>query len=214
VYACAVVAIRPAAMTWGTTPSLRHQQLPGDDIAPDPHYRIDHSIVVHAPARFVWPWLVQMGQDRAGFYSYSWLERAFGARITNANEIHPEWQQLREGDLVRAVQPDYLGGIFGTTVGWRVTRLVPGELMVLENWGAFIVQPIDSVTTRFTVRTRGAGTPTIASVLLSPIGVFVFEPAHFIMEQKMMRGIRDRAETLYKRQQELGKCDPTVFTRC
>jgi hypothetical protein len=213
-YAAAVVVMRPTAMTWGTTAELRKASLPGDDLVPDPRYRIDHSIVIRAPSRLVWPWLMQIGQDRAGFYSYAWLERAFGARITNADEIHAEWQNRSEGDFVRAVQPNYLGGVFGSEVGWRITRLVPGQLMVLENWGAFIVQPIDSVNTRLTVRTRGEGIPSLGSVFLSPVNVFLFEPAHFIMERQMLRGIRTRAERQYVRMLEKAKCDDAVFQRC
>jgi hypothetical protein len=157
---------------------------------------------------------MQLGQDRAGFYSHAWLERAVGARITNSDELHKEWQQRSEGDFVRAVQADYLGGILGTDVGWKITRLVPGQLMVLENWGAFVLQPIDSSTTRFTVRTRGAGVPTLTGLLLAPLGVFVFEPAHFIMERQMMRGIKSRSERLYSRIRENAACDPTILQRC
>jgi hypothetical protein len=138
---------------------------------------------------------VQLGQDRAGFYSYAWLEQLAGADIHNADRIHPEWQQLETGDLVRATQPDYLGGRLGEP-GWRVREIVPGRAIVLENWGAFVVNPVDARTSRFFVRTRGDGMPSLAGVLLGPINVFVFEPAHFIMQRGMMLGIRDRAESM------------------
>ena len=116
-----------------------------------------------------------------------------GDRIENADRIHPEWQHTERGDLVRATQPDYLGGRFGD-LGWRVRDVVPGRALILENWGAFVVESIDANRSRLIVRTRGPGTPSLAGVVFGPLNVFVFEPAHFIMQRGMLRGIRDRAE--------------------
>ena len=198
IYTAAVVAVRPLYVRWGTTPEERSARLPGDDLVRDAHYRVDHGITIKAPADSVWPWLVQLGQDRGGFYSYDWLERLIGDRISNADRIHPEWQSIKQGDFVRAAQPEYLGGRFGD-VGWRVVELVPGRAIVLENWGAFVVQPVDSATSRFYVRTREPGAPSLAGVVFGPLNVLVFEPAHFIMQRGMMRGIRDRAEASIQR---------------
>jgi hypothetical protein len=193
VYIAAVVVVRPACLRWGTTAAERIASLPGDDAIQYARYRVDHGITIHAPADSVWPWLAQLGQDRGGFYSYATLERLFGDRIHNATRIHPEWQTIAVGDTIRATQPGYLGGRFGT-LGWKVTALVPGRALVLENWGAFVLQPIDSTSTRLFVRTRGEGKPTVMGLVLGPLNVFVFEPAHFIMQRGMLRGIRDRAE--------------------
>lgn len=193
VYAAIVVAFRPVYLRWGTTAAERSASLPGDELKPNARYRLDHAITIHAPADSVWPWLAQLGQDKGGFYSYSWLERMIGDDIQNADRIHPEWQHVERGDLVRAVQPDYLGGRFGD-MGWRVLDVVPGRALILENWGAFVVQPVDSQTSRFIVRTREPGTPSFVGVVLGPFNVFVFEPAHFIMQRGMLRGVRDRAE--------------------
>ena len=192
-YAATVVVLRPMYLHYGTTRAERLAALPGDDDVANPRYRVDHAITIHAPADSVWPWLVQLGQDRAGFYSYSGLERMFGARISNADRVHPEWQALGVGDTIKATQPDYFGGRLGQP-GWRVKHIVPQRALVLENWGAFVLQPVDSATTRFIVRTRGEGKPTIGNFLLGPLSVFVFEPAHFIMQRGMLRGVRDRAE--------------------
>jgi hypothetical protein len=155
---------------------------------------VDHGVTIAAPAHAIWPWLVQLGQDRGGFYSYDWLERFAGDPIRNADRIHPEWQTLHVGDLVRAAPANYLGGIFGSELGWRVTAIDPPRSLVLEGWGAFILRPVNDSTTRLLVRTRGGGTPTYAGVALAPIGLLVFEPAHFIMERGMLLGIKRRAE--------------------
>lgn len=192
-YVAAVVFLRPVYLHWGTTAAERIAALPGDSASVSARYRVDHAITIRAPADSVWPWLVQLGQDRGGFYSYSALERMFGDRITNADRIHPEWQTIAVGDTIRATQQDYLGGRLGT-LGWKVTEVVPGHALVLENWGAFVLQPIDSGTTRLFIRTRGETWASLPGLLLGPLNVFVFEPAHFIMQRGMMRGIRDRAE--------------------
>jgi hypothetical protein len=193
-YVAVVVAVRPLYVRWGTTPEERVVSLPGDDVLPvDARYRIDHAITIHAPASAIWPWIAQLGQDRGGFYSYDWLERAVGDRIQNADRIHPEWQQRAIGDTVFATQASYAGGRLGHP-GWRITAFEPERVMVLENWGAFVLRPVDSNTTRLIIRTRGPGTKSVLSFVLSPFNVFVFEPAHFIMQRGMLRGIRDRAE--------------------
>jgi hypothetical protein len=194
VYATALIVLRPWYTTWGATPDERAATLPGDELIIDPHYRMDHAITIHAPADSVWPWLVQIGQDRGGFYSYEKLERAIGARIRNVDSIHPEWQTLRVGDFVRATQPDYLGGRLGDHLGWRVIGVEQGRAILLEGWGAFVLDPVDEGTTRLIIRTRGDGTPSVTSTLLAPFGLLVFEPAHFIMQRGMMLGIKARAE--------------------
>jgi hypothetical protein len=192
-YATAVVLWRPMLTQWGTTEVERAAVLFGDDGMTRAHYRLDHAVTIQAPADSVWQWLVQLGQDRAGFYSYDWLERLVGADIHNVNEVRPEWQARAVGDFVPAAPPNYFGGRLGD-VGWRITALAPRRAMVLKNWGAFVLLPIDSTATRFIVRTRGSGDATWASVLLGPINIFVFEPAHFIMQRKMLLEIRRLSE--------------------
>ena len=193
-YVAVVVAIRPVYLRYGTTAEERVAPLPGDDVMSiDARYRVDHAITIHAPARAVWPWIAQLGQDRGGFYSYAWLERAVGADIHNADRIHPEWQQRAVGDTVYATQASYAGGKIGK-LGWRISAIEPERVLVLEKWGAFVLRPIDSNTTRLIIRTREPGTRNALAFVLSPFSVFVFEPAHFIMQRGMLRGIRDRAE--------------------
>lgn len=194
VYGTVVTLGRPTIMRWGSTAEDRVIQLPGDDVLQrDARYTIDHAITIHAPAAAVWPWLVQLGEDRAGFYSYDWLERAIGDHVHNADRIHDEWQARIVGDTILATQRSYLGGRLGT-LGWRVSVIQPREVIGLENWGNFVLRSIDSNTTRLLVRTRGSGRATFANFLVAPISVFVLEPAHFIMERAMLRGVRDRAE--------------------
>ena len=195
-YLAVLILLRPWHSSWGATPEDLTAALPGDQQVLAPGYRIDHVIRIRAPAAKVWPWLLQLGQDRGGFYSYAWLENLVGARIRNVDRIVPEWQERRVGEKVRAVPPTWMGGRFGREIGWKVTELVPGRALVLEGWGAFVVDSLDPGTSRLYVRTRGEGRPALGGVFLAPIGLMVFEPAHFIMERAMLRGIRERAERL------------------
>jgi len=193
-YVAVVLALRPLNVQWGTTASERAGILPGDEFVPVAHYRIDHGITINAPPEAVWPWLIQIGQDRGGFYSYTKLENAVGAKITNASRIIPEWQKRHVGELLPTVPENYLGGIFGSRLGCRVLKVVPGQALVLEGWGAFVVVPTNDNKTRMLIRTRGEGTPSFAGVLEAPFRVLVYEPAHFIMERGMLIGIKQRAE--------------------
>ncbi len=190
-YVGLVVALRPWHHDWGTSRLESEAPLIGDEFAPNRLQSINHSITINAPPERVWPWLVQIGQGRGGFYSYDWLERAFGDDIHNADRILPEHQSLRKGDLIRAVQPDYLGGRLGDSVGWKVVEVIPERALVLENWGAFVLVPEGENKTRLIIRTHYDTGPIWAA----PIGLFLFEPVHFIMEQKMLRTIKQHAES-------------------
>lgn len=194
IYVALVIAVRPLSIQWGTTAAERAMALPGDQFVPVAHYRIDHGITINAPTTAVWPWLIQIGQDRGGFYSYSKLENAIGARVSNADRIVPEWQSRRVGELVRSAPPDWLGGRFRSDIGWKILELIPGQAIVLEGWGSFTLFPINDSTTRMLIRTRGPGLPSVGAVVGSPLSLLVFEPAHMIMERRMLLGIKERAE--------------------
>ena len=193
-YTSVVILGRPWAMRFGTTSADRSAVMFGDSLHRGARYFVDNAIVIDAPADSVWPWIAQIGQDRGGFYSYDWLERAFGVRIRNVDSIVPAWQERRVGDFVPATQPTYLGGILGPELGWRIEAIDPGRALVLDKWGAFIVRPIDENTSQLYIRQRNPGTPSLVGNIFAPIGLLVFEPAHFIMQHGMLRGVKRRAE--------------------
>jgi len=194
VYTSGVILVRPWSMRMGTTKSDRQVALFGDSLYPDAKYVVNNAITIRAPADSVWPWLAQIGQDRAGFYSYSVLENLFGAEIKNSDSLVQAWQKRRVGELVRAVPRDYLGGRLGPNVGWHIVAMDSGRALVLENWGAFVVRPIDAHTSKMQVRQRNPGKPSAVGVALAPAGLLLLEPAHFIMQRGMLRGIKRRAE--------------------
>ena len=194
------MAARPFYLRWGATDEEIDKVWPGDELSPNPVSEATRAITIHAPAAEVWAWLVQIGQDRGGFYSYTWLENLFGARMRNADRILDERQTRQVGDVVWMTPKERYGGK-GCA---RVARLDPGRAMVLvtpDDYEAveresvaphgtwtLILEPIDDRTTRLIVRSRSGPRE-------GPFRFLIFDPAHFIMERKMMLGIRRRAET-------------------
>ena len=90
--------IRPWTRSWGTTGDEAREPLPGDELVTDPAVSMTRAVTIDAPVEGVWPWLAQMGQDRGGFYSYTWLENPAGCHMHNADRVHPD----RESPPVRA----------------------------------------------------------------------------------------------------------------
>lgn len=184
-----MAVLRPWMLAWGATAADQARALPGDALVPAATQQSTRAVTVRAPAAESWRWLVQIGEDRAGFYSYTWLENLFGADIHNGDRVRPEWQALRAGDLVRAVPDDYLGGRLPSP-GWRVAATEPGRWFVLQGWGVFLVEPVDAATSRVLVRTRFRDTTWWGPVVTA----LAFDPVHFVMERRMLLGLRDRAE--------------------
>ena len=180
---------RPWYRRWGASRDDLRRRLPGDDLPG--RTTSTRAVTINAPASEVWRWLVQIGQRRAGFYSYTWVENGlFGAGIHNTERIVPEWQQLETGDFVPAVRPDWMGGRYADRAGWRVADIEPGRYLVLEGWGTFFIERIDAESCRLIVRSHGPALPW----WLAPVGVLVLEPGHFVMERKMMLEIKRLSE--------------------
>lgn len=181
-----LLAVRPWHLGWGATAAERRRSLPGDELVPAPAVQSTRAVTIAAPAADVWSWLVQLGQGRGGFYSYDWLENLAGCDLLSADRIHPEWQNVRAGDFIRAMPATAM-----PEAGWRVARLDAGRALVLAGWGAFVVEPLDAATTRLIARSRGGGRPRLLTKLLNTL---TWEIPHFIMERRMLLGIKQRAE--------------------
>ena len=183
--------IRPWHLRWGATDEELNEPLIGDELVAHPKLRATHAITINAPAADIWPWLVQMGQDRGGFYSYTWLENLAGCHMRNADEIMPEWQDLKVGDKV---------WLHPKAPPVEVAAIEPGRAIVLKPWGAFVLQPIDEKSTRLIIRSQGDYEPDLRNPMLNfLLWRVVYEPAHFIMERKMLLGIKERAEKLTRK---------------
>jgi len=170
---------------WGSTVTEQQMALPGDDLIPHNGEQSTLAITINAPAEVVWQWLIQVGQDRAGFYTYTWLENLIGADIHNTDEIRSEWQHLAVGDVWRLVPPDYLGGV-GKEAAARVLIVEPGRTLVVEIFGAHVLVPIDEHTTRLIVRGE-SGTDNLLITM-------IWKPIVFTLERRMLLGLKARAE--------------------
>ena len=195
--------VRPWMYRWGAGPDECVAALPGDDLVTPDAPRTTRAITIGAPPEHVWPWLAQIGEDRGGFYSYDLLERMVGADIHNADVIHPEWQRLRTGDRV------WLARRYGERGSQLVAEVAPGAHLVLVSdddydrqarglpaWGAW----------SFHLRPHRSGTRLLVRGSGGLVGHAGFDVAHFIMEQKMMRGIRRRAERLWRESSGEPRC--------
>lgn len=167
--------------SWGTTKGERDRSYLGDEHVPDPGVEITQAITIEAPSAEVWPWLAQLGQDRGGFYSYEWLENLAGCRMKNADRIDPDWQMREVGEEV----------LLHPLNGLKVTVFEPGRALGLEGWGLFLLEPLDAESTRLIARGR------IPKGTASYFYEVLVELPHFIMQRRMLLGIKQRAEALY-----------------
>lgn len=197
--ACAYwFCVRPRISRWGATDEEVVKRLPGDELESPMGYRpvSTRAITIDAPPDEVWPWLVQMGSGRAGFYSHDWLERLLGVTFgegRSATRIHPEWQQLRVGDRVPYSR-------FNTI---PVTMIDPHRCLVAGEW--LVLEPVaNGSRTRLIARTRGGWLePLVLEVpllgrLVRPLAAVIdrgpLELLHHYMESEMLVGIKQRAE--------------------
>ncbi len=116
--------IQPWSLNWGSQAADRQMQLPGDGYIPNPERSNTRLITIQAPIEQVWPWLIQMGAERGGFYSYTWLEGLINCPIKNADRIHPEWQDFQPGESYPLCP-----GEFGPPP-YEVIEVVPGQALI------------------------------------------------------------------------------------
>jgi hypothetical protein len=178
---------------WGSTADERGRRLPGDELVPEPQWTYNHAVSINAPRSAVWPWLVQLGAGRGGFYTYEALENLVGCQVRNVAEIRPELQQLRVGDRI------VLHGRSG--FGPEVVRLAPERALVLGGppnekgsqaiWGFHLLEGPGG-TTRLLERGHGVAGKGASEQLGH--GPLLMDPVGFVMSKKMLRTIKELAE--------------------
>jgi hypothetical protein len=187
-----VLVARPWYNRWGATDQETGRTLPGDELVPRPKRLATRAITIAAPAATVWPWLIQMGQGRGGLYSYDWLENLAGCDIHSADRIVPEFQ-LKVGDMMRLGPEGYPFFVVLDVQPERALLLGagPDTPARVEGTWLFFLEPIDESHTRLVVRSRGDHEPTLFNYLMWE---GLVDPINFVMERKMMFGIKERAE--------------------
>jgi hypothetical protein len=95
--------LRERRSHWGLDSKMAAREYPGDDLIAEPRWSWTHGVEIEASPDVVWPWIAQLGADRAGFYSYQFLENIAGCELRNAESIHPEWA-LRPGDALVCIR--------------------------------------------------------------------------------------------------------------
>lgn len=184
----------PWMRTWGATKAELTATLPGDDIVPNANIRSTKGITIQAPPEAIYPWLLQIGVDRGGMYSYDWLENLFGLNVHTTDRIVPEYQNVQIGDFWRFTPKEY---VLNPGPGLYVQKLIENEAVLLcfglegkpdetcfDTW-QFVLVPQADGSTRLLLRSNMAMEPEL------PIKLTYF--IQFIMERKMLLTLRDRA---------------------
>ncbi|WP_033823918.1 hypothetical protein [Kitasatospora sp. MBT63] len=193
--------LRPHLLTWGATRGEAERAYPGDELVPDANSMSTMASTLPGPPAKVWPWLAQMGHDRAGWYSWDWLDN--GGR-PSADRLVPWWQHPAVGQRLNSTS--------GGRSWFTVAELVPERTLVLRAdlrlpsgrpfdpaegpaprafvssiW-SFHLEPADAGT-RLVVRTRGRSRPRL---LTGPLDLLFWEPAHLVMQTRQFHNLRAR----------------------
>lgn len=184
---------RRLQLRYGSAPEEEHAVLPGDDLIPDADLVATRAITIDAPPAAVWPWVAQIGQGRAGFYSYDDLENLAGCQIHSADRIVDEWQDVAVGDEIH-LHPDFALPVAVVEVGQALVLHGEGPVddegpVPFDFAWAFVLRPLAGHRTRLIVRERYAYRLDWAGALVEPVSWI-----SFVMTEKMLRGIRDRAQ--------------------
>jgi len=177
--------LRSLILNWGASGAEAVARLPGDELLDDADGVSTRAIDIDAPVSAVWPWIAQMGPSpRGGAYTYDWIENLLGLDMHSVDHVLPEFQHPRIGDTIG----------YGAN-RMRLERIDPEHVLAWRsedgNWvWTFVLEPQDG-STRLVSRNRYR-LPTVGA----RIGMLPMEPASLLMERKMLRGIKQRAERL------------------
>lgn len=190
IVAVTVYASRPWYSRWGATDDEVQATFPGDELVPSPRTISTKAVTIKARPAQIYPWLLQMGADKGGWYSHTFIEGLLQCPIVNADRLHPEWQTVNVGDPVRmcpgeAGPPPYIVAAFE-----KEQYMIWGHRAADGTWNdiyQFVLLPTGAAETRLILRSRSNSVGWIWDVL---------EPGFCLMESGMLQGIQQRAEAL------------------
>lgn len=200
--------VRPWYLSWGATDDERRFPLASDVIVPNASASETRVISIQASADHVWPWLAQLGQDRGGFYSFDLLENLVGCDMPVDDALKPDRQQWELGDRLWMYPPNKAGGAGfatlrvyqpGRVLGFGTRRVGTALSEPEDGSWSFELVPTGTDSTRLFVRGRGAPHRSLWGEAFDRA---IFEPLHFVMEKRMMLGLRDLAEGHTRRRLE------------
>ena len=184
--------MRGSRAHWGLDEFLAARSYPGDELLLEPRWGWTHGVEIDAPLQRVWPWVAQMGSDRAGFYSYEWLENLAGDDVHNAHSVHPEWAVRTGGNLYFHPKLPPLPVVAVAPLQYIVACAHSEEPAVETSW-LFLLEPLDGGTRpRVISRYRCACSDDVASQL--QYGPTLIEPLGFAMDRRMLLGLKERVE--------------------
>jgi hypothetical protein len=187
--------VRPWHLRWGATDAEVHGPMPGDDVVRRAQFSATRAISVDAPPERVWPWIVQLGYGRAGFYTYDLIDNA---GQWSADRVLEEYQQPAAGDLMPMFKE--MGGL---AIAYTVTAFETNEWMVWVHRPHPTERPDSTWTWRLDV-TAGGGTRLVTRMKqdyrwetpgLAFFNFVLMEMGDFAMERRMLKGIKRRAES-------------------
>ena len=178
--------VRRRHLRWGATDAEVRGQMPGDEIVPQAGFNATRSITIDAPPASVWPWIVQVGFGRAGFYSYDLLDNV---GRPSADCILPDCQDIRIGDWVP------MASKVNETTAFKVKALEPAEWLLWEKphstWAWKLISLPGGRTRLVTRLKQHYDWSSPGSVVLTLI---LAEFGDFAMMRKMLLGVKARAE--------------------
>lgn len=196
------IVVRPRLLSWGASDDELRSSFPGADLIPDGTRTATMAVTIDAPPSRVWPWLAQMGCDRAGWYSWDSLDNG-GSE--SAREIRPEWQSIAVGDHlasspsgrgwfeVAAVEPERFLALRAPLDlrGKPFDIAGPRPRCYVDSLWAFRLDERPQGRTRLVVSGYASSRPRP----LTAVGEFLFwEPAHWIMQARQFTNLKRRAE--------------------
>ncbi|CAM3543866.1 hypothetical protein VA7868_02624 [Vibrio aerogenes CECT 7868] len=177
--------VKPYIRHWGATDFEYNMDLAGD--GDNMFIASTRAIEIDASKPEVWRWLMQLGADRAGFFSYDFIEEALGYNTKHTDMNTPQFKDLTTNDIVRGTINEDKAAI---PYNFKVLLVEPEETFVLENWGSFLLRSVDDDTTRVVIRTQELASGELFTKFKHQLAIAF----HYLMERRMLLGLKIKVE--------------------
>lgn len=177
---------------WGLDEAAAAREYPGDELIIEPRWGWTHGVEVDAPPSKVWPWVAQVGADRAGFYSYQWLHEVAGSEVRDPHHVHPEWALQTGAKLYLHPRIPPLP-VVAVAARRYIVACAHSEAPAVETSWLLFLEPLDGGGhTRVVSRFRCACSDDVVTRL--QYGPTLVEPIGYAMDRRMLLGLKERVE--------------------